>query len=320
VHSLQRTITASTTQEALIAFNNARRELLSHPYGEAALGELVDFLNQGHDRSLGAQLQIGAGGELKAASTARVAVLDLLGRIDSQQAAVYSRYLLETSTSSDEWAIALRNYAWGVDNAAHDPFLRTKVGELLTNSSWIKQPTSGFLESFDFVPYTLDPALIEPLVGLTNEAQPSSVRRAAVLALERVISRDTTVGLIAVSNAERGKSYSVLRADTMARVDLTRSDDLRILRDYLLSPTIDTREFQVFASVFPQGGQFAGYSLVSTFQPKPLAELAQRDASTIGVLARWMRDPVFADRRSELQQMYDRLVILHESAERGGYL
>ncbi len=320
-HSLNRVITASTPQEARAAFSTARRELLNRRDGAEAVAEVIDFLNQGDDASLDAQLQVGAGGELKAAPTARVAALDLLAALDSQQAAAYSRHLLETSTtSSEEWAVALRNYAWGVDNSALDPFLRTKVLELLTNPSWIAQPTSGFLESFDFVPFTQDPSLIKPLVALTTETQASSVRRAAALALERVISRDTTLGVTAISNAEKAKSFSALRADTMARVDLTRPQDVQILKDYLLSPAIDTREFQAFASVFPQGGQFAGHSLVSSFEPKPLTELAQRDASALSLIASWIGDPEFADRRSELTTIYDRLVTLNESAVRGGYL
>lgn len=319
-HSLVRLVTASTAREAQEVFSDIRRELLGRRDGAVALAELIDFLEQGYDRSLGASLQVGAGGELRQAPTARVAVLDLLGVIDSQQAAAYSRQLLETSTSSDEWAIALRNYAWGVDNPAQDSFLRTKVHELLTNDAWILQPTAGFLESFDFVPFTLDPSLIEPLVNLTNQARNSSVRRAAVLALERVVSRNTTVGLMAVTASEREKSFSVLRADTIARADLTRPSDVQLLREYLLSSSIETREFQIFASMFPHGGQFAGHSLVSTFEPKPFAELAKRDAHALRVVASWMEDPIFVNRRHELQQMYDRLVTLNESAVRGGYL
>ncbi len=317
---LSRLAAATTGEEARSAVKAARSELLKHRNGAAATEALLNFLDQGHNSSLKAPMQVGAGGELKEASTTRVAMLDLLGELDSERAAEYSRQVLVNSFSSDEWAIALRNYAWGVDNAASDPFLRTKVLELLTNPSWIAEPTAGFLEAFDFVPYSHDPALIAPLVNLTKEAQPSSVRRAAFLALERFVSQETTAGLEAVAHAETAELFSTLRADTMARADLTQSSDVRLVQEYLLSSQIDPKEFQIFASMFPHGGQFAGHSLATTFKPKPLSELARRDAQALLVVRDWMSDPAFTDQRQALTQIYDRLVRLNESAMKGGYL
>lgn len=318
--ALSRLASVTTSEEARSAVKAARSELLKHKDGASATDALVNFLEQGHNAALESPMQVGAGGELSAAPTTRVAMLDLLGELDSERAAEYSRHVLQSSSSSDEWAIALRNYAWGVDNAAFDPFLRSKVFELLTNSSWIAAPTSGFLESFDFVPYTHDPALIAPLVNLTKETQSSSVRRAAFLALERFVSQETTAGLEAITQAETAEAFSPLRADTMARADLSQSTDLQIVQDYLLSSQIDSKEFQIFASMFPHGGQFAGHALATTFQPKPLTELAKRDAQALLVVQNWLSDPAFANRRSELTQIYDRLVKLNESAVRGGYL
>ncbi len=317
---LSRLASASKGEEARNAVKAVRSELLQYRNGAAATDALLTFLEQGHDTSLETPMQVGAGGELKEAPTTRVAMLDLLGELDSEEAAAYSRQVLETSSSSDEWAIALRNYAWGVDNGASDPFLRTKVFELLTNSLWIAEPSAGFLESFDFVPYTHDPTLIAPLVNLTKKAQPSSVRRAAFLALERFVSQETTAGLEAVAQAETTEPFSPLRADTMARADLTRPSDVQIVQEYLLSSRIDPKEFELFATMFPHGGQFAGHSLATTFQPKPLTELARRDAQALLVVRNWMSEPAFSDRQQELTQIYDRLVRLNESAVKGGYL
>jgi hypothetical protein len=318
--SLARVASASTAADAKSAVAATRRELLKHPDGSAAAAALLDFLEQGHDTSLQTPMQVGAGGELKEAPTTRVAIMDLLGELDSEQAAEYSRQVLESSASSDEWAIALRNYAWGVDNAASDPFLRAKVLELLTNPSWIAAPTAGFLEAFDFVPYTHDPTLVEPLVKLTKDAQSSSVRRSAFLALERFVSQDTTLGLRAVAQAEETQSFSPIRADTMARADLTQPYEVQIVQEYLLSSGINSQEFQLFATMFPHGGQFAGHSLATTFQPKPLSELARRDAQALRVVVSWLSNPALAERHQTLSQIYDRLVRLNESAIKGGYL
>jgi hypothetical protein len=318
--SLVRLTSASTPEEARSAVEAARYELLKYPDGSVAAAALLNFLEQGYDASLGVSMLVGAEGELQNSPTTRVALLDLLGQIDSELAAEYSRQLLQSSSSSDEWAIALRNYAWGVDNSAADPFLRAKVLELLTNPSWVADPTAGFLEAFDFVPYTHDPSLVAPLVNLTKHRQSSSVRRAAFLALERFVSQETTLGLQAVTEAEEMHSYSPIRADTMARADLTRPADSQIVREYLLSSQIDPKEFQLFASIFPHGGQFAGHSLATSFQPKSLADLARRDARALSAVGNWMSDPAFADRRQDLTQIYERLVRLQESATRGGYL
>ena len=318
--SLAQLAQTSSSKDALLVVAAVQSELLSHKDGAVAAAALLNFLENGDDIALETPLQIAAEGELKSASTTRVALLDLLGQLDSSLAAEYSRRLLESSTSSDEWAIALRNYAWGVDSAATDPFIRTKVLELLTNPSWIAAPTAGFLEAFDFVPYTKDSELVAPLTYLTKAEQPPSVRRAALFALERFVSAEPEAGLLAISQAEASERFSPLRADTMARANLARPPDLQIVKSYLLSSQIDPKEYQIFAKLFPHGGQFAGASLATRFKPNALTDLAQQDRQAFSVLQSWLNDAAFSARRSELTQILNRLAQLNESAVKGGYL
>jgi hypothetical protein len=306
--------------EARAAWKEAANDILNHPDSAHALQELKSALDSGADQQLDSPLQVKPGGDLHEAPTTRVYLLDLLAQLDSAEAARYSRTIFENSTSSDEWAIALRNYAWGEDSAAFDPFLRARVLELLTNRDWIAQPTSGFLEAFDFAPFTRDPALVAPLVSLTKPEQPDSVRRAAFLALARFHSQDSTTGLRGVSEAEALEPFSPVRADAMSRADFTRADDIEMVRGYLLSSAVEPKEFSLFVETFPQAGQFAGPALATTFQPERFAVLARRDARALEVVKEWLQDPVFESRRAELAQMYERLATLIESAQRGGYL
>ncbi len=311
---------ATTAPDAKAAWRESKRELLNHPDGTRAARDLKALLASGENHALDAPLRVSAGGELLEAPNTRVYLLDLLAQLDSVEAAEYSRKILEESTSSDEWAIALRNYAWGVDNAASDPFLRKKVFELLTNETWIRQPTSGFLEAFDFVPYTQDPTLVAPLVALTKAEQPANVRRAAFLALARFFAQNTTAGLKSVSDAEASEPFSPVRADAMSRADFTRPEDVDMVRSYLLSNTIDPSEYALFAETFPQGGQFAGPALATTFRAQPLSVLARRDARALSIVENWMQDSALEARRKELSQIYQRLIRLNESALSGGYL
>lgn len=318
--SLATFTSATTASDARAAWRKSRKDLLNHPNGTQAVKDLKTLLASGENHALDTPLRVSAGGELLEAPTTRVYLLDLLAQLDSVEAAEYSRTILEESTSSDEWAIALRNYAWGIDNAASDPFLREKVFELLTNETWIKQPTSGFLEALDFVPYTQDPTLVTPLVALTKAEQPANVRRAAFLALARFFSQSTTAGLQSVSDAEENEPFSPVRADAMSRANFSRSEDVDIVRSYLLSNTIDPSEYAIFAETFPQGGQFAGPALVTRFRAEPFSALARRDARALSIVENWLQDSAFEARKKELLQIYQRLIRLKESALSGGYL
>jgi hypothetical protein len=315
-----RLLNASSAEDAKVAWRAARKELLAHTNGTQAVDALRSALESGIDQRFESQLHVTSGGELLAAPTLRIYLLDLLAQVDSAEAAQYARQLLEQSTSSDEWAVALRNYSWGTDNAALDPFLRRKVRELVTNEAWIEDPTPGFLEAFDFVPYTKDPELVAPLTQLTHRAPDDSVRRSAFLALARFVAEDTTNGLQAVAAAEATQQFSPIRADAMARADFTRPGDVAAVGRYLQSQMIDPREFALFADTFPHGGQFAGAGLATTFRPISMLELAKRDAQALVVIEAWMRDLSFEQRHSELSQIYQRLQRLHESAVLGGYV
>jgi hypothetical protein len=313
-------LAAKTASDAKAAWMAARQELLSHPNGSQALSAILSALEGGADLQLESRFKVGANGELLEAPSLRVYLLDLLAQIDNKEAARYARLLLDQSASSDEWAIAMRNYAWGTDNASSDPFLRSKTQELISNQTWINNPTAGFLEAFDFVPYTGDPDLIAPLADLTHRDPQDPVRRAAFLALARFITDDSSAGLKAVARAEQQQLFSPLRADTMARADFTKADDIEIVRQYLLNQAIDPQEYAIFANSFPHGGQFAGATIATSFKPLSIPELAKRDAQALKIFGAWLQDPVFEPRRAELLRIHNKLERLNQSAVAGGYL
>lgn len=306
--------------QAQDAIRQIKQGLLQHSDAEAAARSVISFLDQGTDVTFSDKLKVGKGGSLTSTPTARVEMLDILGELDSEMAASYSEEVLNNSTSPDEWAIALRNYAWGTDNAASDPFLKEKVQQLLTNENWVNAPTAGYLAAFDFVPYSHDPALLRDTVALLDTTSPSSVKAAAHIAIAKFTAEDSGSAIGVISETEKERSFSALRADTYSRANFMKTADVIAIRNYLLSPDISAEEFKLFASLFPHGGEIAGFFLATTHRAKHFKELARQDARALALFRAWIQEPEFSHQQIVLTDIINRLDVLTASAQKGGYL
>jgi hypothetical protein len=145
------------------------------------------------DAAINQALTVGPGGTLTGAPTLRLFLLDILGQLArltrSGDAATISRQILANKDSPDEWALALRNVAWGEAGLAsfsrgenaRDAQLRTVARDT---------PTAGLLQAFDVAVYSGDPRLLTTFSELAQSGQ-AAIERAAIVALDRLAETST---------------------------------------------------------------------------------------------------------------------------------
>ena len=116
--------------------------LATLPPKEAAAA-IRQFLDSKADAPTGQGFKIGANGALSSAPTLRVFLLDQLGRLDPAAAADYAKVILASKDSPDEWAVALRNLAWGDTSDDGRALLEQKTSEMLQYEPWQQNPSAG---------------------------------------------------------------------------------------------------------------------------------------------------------------------------------
>ena len=159
----------------------ALRTTLHQAEPAAAVAAMRQFLAGREDAATGLGFKVGPNGVLVDAPTLRTFMMDQLGIISGQaglaDAAEAGRETLGAMTSSDEWALAMRNVAWA-DPSGSKAFLAGKVREMIAYTPWQQQPSPGFLEAFDVAAYTGDASLFNDLAPLARE--PSALQQAAL--------------------------------------------------------------------------------------------------------------------------------------------
>lgn len=279
---------------------------------------LEAFLDSGRDLETGRSFHVGDEGWLTSAPTLRVAALDALGRADPMAAARYSRRILDTSDSADEWAIALRNYARSLGSGQHDSYFANRVEELLTRDEWLASPTGGFLEAFDAVVFSGAPEFIGQLAHLQQEAEHAAVRRAALISLERLAARESLeVARVLAKNPDVLAERPAWRASLFARVD-PRNDDGQTLLEGYWQQSLSDVERTTFLESFPNGNAFAGHFLLTAPEPFSPARQARIDATALDLLRQWQaRGDLSAEALSDAIQRLEQFV---RSARAAGYL
>ena len=160
-------VSAKTGEERLAALAGLRAALASGLTNEVSAA-IRRFLDSKLDAATGLGFKIGQGGFLMHAPTLRTWLLDYLAQIDPAAAAEYAKVILNSSDSSDEWAVALRSLAVGDNSAEARDLLETKMSELLQNQAWQQNPSTGYLEAFDTAVYLGGADLLPPLANLVQ--------------------------------------------------------------------------------------------------------------------------------------------------------
>ena len=148
-----------------------------------------EFLATGEDRITGLSFVIGADGQLNEWPTLRTFLIDRMLALDPEAAATLSREILASPTSSDEWAVCLRNIGRAEDGSNNQDFLRTKTEELIRNPEWMKTPSIGYLNAFDVFVHIGADASTPLLSELVQRKDRKDLAHAGFLTLDRLVQR-----------------------------------------------------------------------------------------------------------------------------------
>jgi hypothetical protein len=281
--------------------------LLAMPPDEA-LAWIRDYFATGKDQPTGLSFEIGSGGALTEWPTVRTFLLDALSAIDPAAAAALSREILTTSTTADEWALALRNVGRFETSAEANAYLIERTETLIASPEWQADPSVGYLNAFDVLVHANATASTPLLSGLIQQKDRRDLAHAGFLTLDRLVQRDPTEVLsqLAADTALQ-QSRPEMVAQQFARADLRDETQREIVKSWLLDPTRSATELRSFAAVYPNNNRFVSNNLLTTETRQSGAEIADHDRQTLEILKSWADDPAFQPIADSLRTMTARL-------------
>ena len=297
-------VPATPGAESLAA---ARTRLLTLP-ADQAVSEIRSFLKSGEDRATGIGFEISGDGNLSGWPTLRVFLLDLLKDIDPSAAARIGRELLESPTTADEWALALRNVAKGEDTPGTRDFLRTKTEELIRNPAWQEKPSVGYLNAFDLLVHTRATESTPLLSEIVRRKDRRDLAHAGFLTLDRLTQREP-VDMLTRLKADTAlhASRPEMVAQQFARADLRVEAQRELVKGWLLDPARTPLELRTFAETYPNNNQMVSNNLLTTELPVAGGDLARHDREVLALVRSWRSDPGFAKISPYLATMDERL-------------
>lgn len=250
-------------EDAAAALRALRQRIRSVDPASAAR-TIADFLRSGQDVATHLPFAVGSGGTMESVPTLRTALLDILPSMDPETSVDVAREVMDVTTSPDEFALTLRNLAWGDLDGESKEELRSRLTQMIENPGWRERPTAGFLEALDAAVEIGDAKAFDSMLRLNAGTEDSSLIRASSMVLDRMVFRD--VSLLAdsmdVDPGLRGID-PLRRASLASRLDPTVPDQRRVLLHYLADPELGDEELDGFARLFPNGNQLHGNWLIT---------------------------------------------------------
>jgi hypothetical protein len=219
----------------------------------------------------------------------RVLLLDLLGRIckttGGPEAAATARALMERKTSADEWAVAMRNVGWATPDDR--TYLAAKMREMLRYENWRRQPSGGFLESFDVVVFLRDVTFAPELRDLV-QGEDKALQRAAAIAMDR-LSEMSPLDVMNWLNANPNEfsAKPMLRADYFTKADFSQILQKQAVETYLSRSDVQDAEKAKLLNGIAAPGSFAGENLLSA-QP-PADDPPEKIAALQNTVREWIQ-------------------------------
>ena len=273
-----------------------------------AVAAIRRFFDTRADAATGQEFKIGGRGFLVEAPTLRTFLLNQLAVLDPVAAAACARDVLSASDSADEWAIALRNLARGDTSPGARALLEVKTGELLRNSTWQREPSSGYLEAFDTAVHLGGTNLMSPLADLVRQKDNRAVAHAAFLTLDRLVINQPAQTLAALSeHPDWMTGREETRANYFARADVGDAEQRRLVESYLLEASRSPAELQTFAGVFPNANFMISRNLLTENATLDRGTLTRRDQAALEAVNQWLADPRFDRVQPALLKMRERL-------------
>jgi hypothetical protein len=294
-----------------------RQNLAAMPKA-AAIAAIRQFLDSKADASTHLGFKLASDGMLDEAPTLRTFLLDELGRLDPAVAADYSKVVLASMDSPDEWAVALRNLALGDASTDGRALLEQKTAQMLGYAPWQQNPSTGFLEAFDVPVYLGGTDFVPTLSQLVCSQDNPAVAHAAYLALDRLVINNPAMVLESLEDdPDMMEGRESTRADYFARANVSDPQQRQILESYLLDPAISTAELQTFAGIYPNANFMVSPNLLTQASTPGHDALMNLDAQALAVAQEWLADPRFAQVAPELQTITQRLEGFAAQAKQG---
>lgn len=284
-----------------------RKSLMKMP-ADRAISLIRGFLASGRDFPTGLPFEIANDGSLTTCPTFRCFLLDILPAIDAAAAASISRETLGTSTTADEWALALRNVARDGPLDQNAGFLRRKTEELIANPAWQAKPSIGYLNSFDVLVHVEAVESAPLLSELVRRKDRRDLAHAGFLTLDRLVLRRPVEMLTHLANdRELRESRPEAVAQQFARADVREPEQREILKAWLLDPARTPVELRSFAGIYPNNNRFVSNNLLSVESNPSGADLARHDKAALQVVSAWAGDIAFEPVREYLDVTISRL-------------
>ena len=230
----------------------------------AAVAAIRQLLDSKMDASTHLGFKVASNGFLAEAPSLRAFLLDELGRLNPAAAAEYSKVILTSMDSADEWAVALRNLARGDTSADGRALLEQKTGEMLQFEPWQQNPSAGYLESFDVAVYLGGTSLIPTLSNLVRSQDNPALAHASFLAMDRLTINDPATTLAALqADPDLMQGRESTRADYFSRANVNDPQQRQILENYLLNPQTTPAEIDTFAGIFPNANFMVSQNLLT---------------------------------------------------------
>jgi hypothetical protein len=277
---------------------------------EAVLG----YLNEGGDAETQLRFEVGPHGVLRQSPTLRVFLLNLLGRLDPAEAGEYSDVVFQERRSPEEWALGIRNLAWGATlrHAAISDgtrfLLLHRFEEMTAEPDWRDKPSPGYLEAFDTLVYTDAVEGVEQIAANMQADRPRPSQYAAFMVLDRLVIRQPVAVLSQLLDdpgilADREAS----RAGFFARANPRDPGQERILAAYVLDPERSEEEIEQFAGLFPNHNHMLSHNLLSSLTTRSAADLSEEIDAAREMVESWLGNPQFSFRREALEQILSNL-------------
>ena len=273
-----------------------------------AVSAICQFLDSKADTPTHLGFKVAPNGLLDQAPTLRTFLLDELARLDPAAAAAYAKAVLAKQDSPDEWAVALRNLAWGDPSPEGRALLEEKTREMLRYDAWQQAPSAGFLEAFDAAVFLGGTNLAPSLTELVRKQDNPALAHAAYLALDRLVI-NTPLSLLTALEAQPDlmQGREATRADYFARADVRDPQQRQVLENYLLDPLRSAAELEQFAAVYPNANFMISPNLLTQTQTPDHSALVSRDAAALQAVQEWLADPRFAKLQPSLTTITLRL-------------
>ncbi|QJE95738.1 hypothetical protein [Luteolibacter luteus] len=265
---------------------------------------ISQLLKTGEDAKTGLRLETGPQG-LRGWPTMRVFLLDFLSTADPDLAVEVAREILASTSSAEEYAVALKPLLMKGPWRASDEELQEHFAKLLATPEW--QTREGLAEALD-LPRVASSSGTADVLARWVDASPPAVE-AGEIALHETAAQTPSVlvGLIA-EDRTLFEDQPELRASLMARATVSDGGQATEVNAYLRDPAISKQEKESFLALYPLRSATTGYRLYGQ-PPKPFErnQVVADDQAALQAVTHWMADPAMAELAPSLKSLQGRL-------------